>query len=78
MKFIRLGPACSYDLNLILTWRKLGVSTSRQMLGVRQEGRGQGTTIKRMMQPLRKTGYHKNQLEPTRSKMVEALTSSKS
>ena len=78
MKFVRLGPACSYVLNLILTWRKLGVSTSHQMLGVRQEGRGQGTTIKRMMQPLRRTGYHKNQLEPTRSKMVEDLTSSKS
>ena len=38
---------------------------------LRQEGRGQGTTIERMTQPLRRTGYDKNWLEPTRRKMAE-------
>ena len=41
---------------------------------LRQEGRGQGTTIKRMIQPLR-TGYDINWLEPTRPKMAEDSTS---
>lgn len=34
---------------------------------LRQEGKGQGITIKRMTQPLRRTRYHKNWLEPIRS-----------
>ena len=43
---------------------------------LRQEQRGQGTTIKRTAQPLR-TGSHKNWLEPTRPKMSADLTSSR-
>ena len=46
------------------------------ILVMRQEGRGQNTTVKRMTQPLRKTGYDKNWLEPTRPKMLEDLISS--
>ena len=38
---------------------------------VKQEGRGQGTTFKRMTA----IGHDKNWLEPARSKMVEDSTS---
>ena len=44
---------------------------------MRQKGRGQGTTIKRMTQSLRRTGYNKNQLEHTRPRMVKGLTTSR-
>ena len=40
---------------------------------MKQEGRGQGTTFKRMTA----IGYDKNWLEPTRSKMAEDSTSSR-
>ena len=42
---------------------------------LRQEGRGQGAVVKSMTQLLR-TGYNKNQLEPTRPKMAEDSISS--
>ena len=38
-------------------------------LVMRQEERGQGTSIKRIPQLLRRSGYNKNQLESTRPKM---------
>ena len=48
----------------------------KRKLGLRREGRGQGTTIERMTQPLR-TGYQKYQLEPTEIKMTGDSTSSR-
>lgn len=41
--------------------------------------KGAGYNLKRMIQPLRRIGYHKNQLElvRSRSKMEEDLTSRK-
>ena len=42
-----------------------------------ETGRGQDTTIKRLKQLLRRTGYDKNWLEPTRPKKTEELTFSR-
>ena len=44
---------------------------------LRQEGRRQGKTIKRLTQPFRKAGHGKNSLELTRLKMAEDSTSHK-
>ena len=44
---------------------------------VRQEGRGQGTPVKRMTQPLGRIEYHRKQLEPTSPKMAETSTPSR-
>lgn len=49
--------------------------TKEDAVTLRLEGRRQGTIVKRMTQPLRKTGHDKNGLEPTRLKMAEDLTS---
>ena len=51
------------------------VQKQRKSLGkallLRQEGREEGITIKRMKQPLRRTGFDRNCLELTRLKMAE-------
>ena len=68
---------------LCLFWYRnmLGKMTNCSQLSLsyplllRQERSRQGTTMKRMTQLLRKTGCHKNCIEPTRSEMAEYFTS---
>lgn len=55
---------------------RMAALTHPWVLGMKQEGKGQGTITKRLTQPLRKTGQGINWLEPTRSTMVEDSLSS--
>ena len=66
------GSSCEFCATL-WTQGPLGSSSTPQV-GVKQEGSGQATALKKNDIAV---GHDKNWLEPTRSKMAEDLTSSR-